>query len=52
MKPTMTVISAGKVWKLPNGKYHREDGPAIVFADSAKDWYINGKFIYGEEPND
>jgi hypothetical protein len=23
--------------------YHREDGPAIEYADGSKDWYLNGK---------
>ena len=26
-----------------NGKFHREDGPAIEFASGRKDWYLNGK---------
>ena len=31
-----------KCWYL-NGKYHREDGPAIEYADGDKEWYLNGK---------
>jgi hypothetical protein len=31
-----------KCWLL-NGKMHREDGPAIEYADGSKEWYINGK---------
>ena len=31
-----------KVWYL-NGKYHREDGPAIELASGSKVWYLNGK---------
>ena len=27
-----------------NGKFHREDGPAITFADGRKVWWLNGKF--------
>ena len=30
-----------KYWKL-NGKYHREDGPAIETANGAKYWYFHG----------
>jgi hypothetical protein len=30
-----------KKWYL-NGKYHREDGPAIIEADGSKRWYLNG----------
>jgi hypothetical protein len=26
-----------------NGKWHREDGPAIEFADGTKYWYLDGK---------
>lgn len=25
-----------------NGKYHREDGPAVLYASGAKSWYIDG----------
>ena len=31
-----------KFWYL-NGKYHREDGPAIEYASGSKHWYLNGK---------
>jgi len=31
-----------KRWTL-NGKYHREDGPAIEYPDGHKQWWINGK---------
>jgi len=30
-------------WKLPNGKFHREDGPALEYINGNKLWYINGK---------
>ena len=30
-----------KFWSL-NGKYHREDGPAIEWYDGDKNWYLNG----------
>jgi hypothetical protein len=26
-------------WLLSNGDYHREDGPAIIWADGSKEWY-------------
>jgi hypothetical protein len=29
-------------WRL-NGKLHREDGPAVEWADGAKEWYLDGK---------
>jgi hypothetical protein len=31
-----------KDWYL-DGKYHREDGPAIEYASGHKEWYLNGK---------
>jgi hypothetical protein len=31
-----------KEWYL-NGKLHREDGPAVEFANGVKQWYQNGK---------
>ena len=34
----------GNKWWCLNGLLHREDGPAIEFADGYKAWYINGKF--------
>jgi hypothetical protein len=27
-----------------NGNFHREDGPAIIWADGTECWYIHGKF--------
>ena len=38
-----TVTKNGtKIWHL-NGLLHREDGPAVVFADGGKRWFLNGK---------
>ena len=31
-----------KYWYL-NGEYHREDGPAVEWADGTKSWWLNGK---------
>jgi len=28
-------------WYL-NGKYHREDGPAVEYSTGHKEWWING----------
>ena len=30
-------------WVLPNGDFHREDGPAVIFLDGSKWWYQNNK---------
>lgn len=38
-------------WKLPNGLYHRENGPAITSCDrKTKAWYINGKLHREDGP--
>jgi len=42
MKPKLTIAEDGtKTWKL-NGLLHREDGPAIIWANGYKSWFING----------
>jgi hypothetical protein len=38
-----------KFWYL-NGKYHREDGPAIEWPDGAKSWYIDGQYHREDGP--
>ena len=46
-KPVMKVDEYGdKIWYL-NDKRHREDGPAVEYADGSKEWYLNDKFIVG-----
>ncbi len=41
-QPQCKVDADGtKRWFL-NGKYHREDGPAIEGADGTKYWFLNG----------
>tara|TARA_Y100001956_G_scaffold56034_1_gene55020 strand:- start:172 stop:408 length:237 start_codon:yes stop_codon:yes gene_type:complete len=48
-KPVMKIDSNGnKCWWL-NGKLHREDGPAIEWADGDKWWYLNGEEVTEEE---
>ncbi len=37
-----TDCNGNKRWCL-NGKFHREDGPAVEHADGEKWWYLNGK---------
>ena len=39
--------SRRKAWFL-NGKLHREDGPAIEWADGTKVWYLNGEEVHPE----
>ena len=37
-------------YRLPNGQFHREDGPAIEHADGSKAWYLNGKLHRDDGP--
>ena len=39
-----------RCWYI-NGKYHREDGPAIEWANGDKSWYIKGKELTKQEFN-
>ena len=40
---TVKIYNSGlKEWHL-GGRLHREDGPAIEYADGSKYWYLNGK---------
>jgi hypothetical protein len=43
------ALNVGYVIHLKNGKYHREDGPAIEYGDGKKEWWINGKNFLQEE---
>ena len=36
-------VSKYKEWILINGKRHREDGPARIWSDGNRSWWINGK---------
>jgi hypothetical protein len=40
---TVTIDESGNKRWFINGKLHREDGPAIEYADDTKVWFINGK---------
>ena len=32
-----------KVWRLPNGELHRENGPAVEYANGDKYWFLNDR---------
>ena len=50
MKPEMTINKYGtKEWYL-NGQRHREDGPAIEWADGSKEWYLNDQYHREDGP--
>ncbi len=36
----------GQVWWFKNGKWHREDGPAKIWLNRIKSWYLDGKYIW------
>jgi hypothetical protein len=38
-----------KRWLL-NGRYHRTDGPAVVWADGDKEWWLNGQLHRTDGP--
>ena len=40
--------NGGKSWYL-NDQRHREDGPAIEYADGSKEWYLNGNELTEKE---
>jgi len=35
--------SDGEWWKL-NGKYHRVDGPAVIWSDGTSEWHLHGQY--------
>ena len=45
MKSTPKKIHtpAGIVWKDEDGRYHREDGPAMEFDNGEKSWWEDNK---------
>jgi len=43
MKKSNLFTAAGgtRVW-MAEGKWHREDGPAIEYPNGTKEWWLNG----------
>jgi hypothetical protein len=41
MKYEVEVNVCGTFWYY-NGNFHREDGPAVEYADGTKEWWLNG----------
>ena len=51
MKPKMTIDEHGtKRWLVKDEYYHREDGPAVEYANGTKRWYLNGKLHREDGP--
>ena len=42
LPPTKVDGRGNKYWRR-GGKLHRDDGPAIEWADGSKEWYRDGK---------
>ena len=42
LKYPRTDPLGNQVWRNKKGKYHREDGPAVIDKDGTKKWYLNG----------
>jgi len=46
---TVKVLDSGsKFWHL-NNELHREDGPAVEYADGSKEWWLNDEEVTEEE---
>jgi len=43
IKYTVKVHDCGDKYWYIDGKRHREDGPAVEYADGGKLWYLNGE---------
>jgi hypothetical protein len=37
----LTIENGNRVWRNEAGQIHREDGPAVEYANGTKVWYIN-----------
>ena len=44
------AVENGTTMWLLNGKIHREDGPAVEYADGSKFWLLNGKLHREDGP--
>jgi hypothetical protein len=44
MQTTMMEYSTGeKIWRLPNRNIHRDDGPAVIYANGDVEWRLRGE---------
>jgi hypothetical protein len=39
---TMKMENGNKVWRNEVGQLHREDGPAVEYANGTKEWWMYG----------
>ena len=47
----VVVTDDGDQYWYLDGKYHREDGPAIIYADGEQAWYLNDIELTEQEFN-
>ena len=40
MLSTKILYPGGDAWELPDGRFHREDGPAIVYITGEMEFYL------------
>ncbi len=40
--------SGGKWW-YKNGWFHRKDGPAVIYSDGDKEWWLNGICVWDSD---
>jgi hypothetical protein len=50
MPALITRLNGDKEWRMPDGSFHREDGPALEYADGSKFWFINGQIHRKDGP--
>ena len=50
MKPECKIYPDGTQFWYLNGKYHREDSPAVIYPDGTQEWYLNGKLHMEDGP--
>ena len=48
--PTKEIDCNGNVIYKLNGKYHRADGPAVIWSCGTQFWYLNGKYHRADGP--
>jgi hypothetical protein len=43
MRSKLTINHYGtKIWRLPSGELHRENGPALEYLGGSIEWWLNG----------
>ena len=50
MELQLSCADGYEAWYL-NGQRHREDGPAVEYANGDKEWYLNGQQLTESEFN-